>query len=203
MERVLEDVAEQSPCAAVRLANHVDNQINGGALREFADATSALQESGADLGEGSAYLHDGSVSFTEQSVACGLCKGIATLSTEGSIDAKRCPVSGSCEVEWVERYPDNYRDEDGALTAKRLVCGAEIGCDALINLVDTEGALGFSVHGTCELAWRGDRWQATRDMELRNTVCSDPDRGIEKFDGETLGDDTFLDGGTLYGESCG
>jgi hypothetical protein len=188
MELESSEQVQLSACAAGQLSEYVDGQLNGGARREFADATSETQESGADLDEGSAYLDDSVVEFTPQSVACGLCKGAASLSAEGSVDAPKCRVSGSCELEWTKKYPHAYRTADGGMPTSGLICGAELGCTALIKFVDTDGSLQPEVvAGVCLIVERGAHWLETREKALQSAVLFDPEAGIAAFDGEGSG----------------
>mgnify|MGYP001043111402 CR=1 FL=1 len=185
---ILRDTEEQLTCQAVQLANYVDQQINGGAREEFADATSVTQEPGADLGEGSAYADSSDVNFVVRTLGCDACNGFASLSYDGSVRAPKCYVSGSCELEWAQRYPDRYETPGGGSSTRQLICGAEIGCMARIALSSRNGRpVPTLAHGTCELAERGDNWQARREDAIREQDPVDPELGIEVFDGEGSG----------------
>jgi hypothetical protein len=175
-------------CAASQLEKLVDTRINGSARQEFADATSALQEAGADLGEGSAYLDESEITFTPQSVACGLCKGVAVLSRLGAIDAEGCRISGMCEFEWAKRYPHEYISADGT-TAGQLICGAEIDCSALVGLQEhsADAPLPIIRSGVCELAERGDNWKLRAASAITSAGLTAPEAGIAAFDGQGSG----------------
>jgi len=182
------ETPEMLTCKAGELKRHVDKRLNLGAINEAADATSATQESGADLGEGSAYLTD-DVEFAERTLPCNLCGGTAELSGDGSVRAKHCPASGSCEIEWAGRYPENYKRSDGQ-PINELICRAvEIGCRALVALTDQNGkpAAPVLTFGICELAFRGDNWQKRRADKDHEEEPVDPEDGIEVFDGEGSG----------------
>jgi hypothetical protein len=174
-------------CAATQLARAVDEQINHGARQEFADATSVTQESGADLGEGSAYLDDRAVEFTPQSVACGLCRGVAELSRDGSVTAANCDTTGLCEIEWAKKYPEKYRDL--AQPGKWSICGAEIACSAVIAAKSGENGTvePYVKNGICKLAFQGDNWQERRDDAVSTTPLVLPEHGIPRFDGAGSG----------------
>lgn len=176
-------------CAAAELATLVDEQINEGARLEFADATSALQETG-DMDQGSAYLVAGEMYFTPKSVNCGICRGTAKLCRDGAVEADGCVVSGSCEMEWAKRYPDNYRADDGGAPADPLICSAEIGCSALIAMVSVDGdgrLVPNLTRGVCELADRGDNWVSRREDAVQSEMLVAPEAGIQAFDGAGSG----------------
>ncbi len=174
-------------CAASVLIRFVDREMNAAAKSEAADATDELQELGADLYEGSAYLDDEvAPKFDEQSVFCGVCKGRAILFESGNVAAPSCSVSGSCEVDWVKKYPDSYRDKQGNLAVRQLLCGArEIDCGAKLKLADADGGIVPTVtRGICYVENRGLHWRQERDRSIREEPCMRPDTGIPAFDGE-------------------
>lgn len=175
-------------CAAFELRQFVDRQINFGALREFADATDKLQEPGADLDEGSAYLDGGEVAFKPRAAACTSCLGVAYLSRDGSVQADTCGLTGQCEFEWAKKYPQEYRDiQNGAMNGQ-LGCGAEIGCCALIGMVDQNGTCApILLRGTCQVAERGHNWRARRNNALAEEELIAPEAGIPVFDGADSG----------------
>lgn len=176
---------ERPACAKAQLSRYVDHQINRAAIIESVNATSATQEPGADLGEGSAYLDNTTIALTALSAACNICLDTVELSTSGSIDAPKCLISGSCEIEWATRYPEQYSAEN---TASRLVCDVEVDCLALIALHQTNGKLGLTLEaGVCEVAARGDNWRKRCALEINSMECTPPEQGIEEFDGEGSG----------------
>lgn len=186
----MEKICEVPPeaCAAAEYARFVDERLNVAAIREFREATSETQESGADLGEGSAYLDTTPVRFTAQSVTCGVCNSLVELSRAGWIRAADCPISGSCELLWAKMYPDNYKNESGEINVGKLLCGAEIGCKARIGWKNTDDGIKPAVISrACEVEKRGCDWRKRCDDAVSSAVLVDPDRGIEKFDGEGSG----------------
>ncbi len=149
----------------------VDDALNGAAVREAQQSTSELQEPGADLGEGSACLDDTPVIFRAGSADCGLCEGRVSLYAKGMVVAKRCLVSGSCELDWVQNYPQNYVDENGNPKVGALPCGAEVRCKAVIGLERAEDGtvLNISVvRGVCQVTDNGRRWQQVRDYAIEH-----------------------------------
>ena len=183
---------QQAPhpiCAAAQLAQLVDQQINGGAQREFDDATSELQESDADQGHGSAYLDGSVVEFEPKEVNCGMCRGTAMLYRDGSVEAEACKVTGNCELEWAKKYPAEYRDLQTDQKTGSLVCSAEVTCSALIGMCPgaNNKLTAILQAGICELAMRGDAWQARRDESLGYEKVVNPDTGIPEFDGAGSG----------------
>lgn len=191
MDKLFENQDARPSCAAARMTDEVDEAHNAAAKQEAADATDELWDFGADLGEGSAYfnLEDGTPSFTERSAACSLCKGVAQLFSEGFVQrASQCVVSGSCEMVWVQEHPEKYKDEDGRLTAKQVVCAAQLGCEALITLEVTPDGLVSSVsNGKCTVVEQGRKWQAIREEGLPKATLIDPEAGIQVWDGEGSG----------------
>src|SRR5688572_13438593 len=184
----IEADVELLSCAAADYVRYVDARRNEMAILEAADATDETQESGADLDEGSAYLDldEPPKIFRDQSVICGICKGKVRLFSEGSVLAAKCMVSGSCEVDWIKKYPEKYEDGHGALTVSRLICGArEIECTARIALAHVGGNVEPTVTGgTCYVVDRGNNWQAERDQSIRKAKCVLPEAGVQKFDGD-------------------
>jgi hypothetical protein len=185
MSEFLRDDTGRLICAAGFLGELVDKALNQGAIAEYEEATDALQEPGADLGEGHAYLDSGEVTFTAQSAICGICRGRAELSPEGSVTAEKCQSSGSCELEWVSRYPQSYNDEDGhPTTSGQLNCSAEIPCSARIAMLDARGQSNPTVvDGVCQIAARGKDWQKRGYADAYNSSLVKPENGIPEFDG--------------------
>ncbi len=184
----IEADVELLSCAAADYVRYVDERRNEMAILEAAEATDETQEFGADLDEGSAYLDldEAPKIFRDQSVICGICKGRARLFDDGSVEAAKCMVSGSCEVDWVKKYPEKYKDEHGALTMSRLICGAgEIECTARIVLAEVDGNVEPTVTGgMCYVVDRGNNWRAERDLSIHEEKCVRPETGVEVFDGD-------------------
>lgn len=171
-------------CAAAGFAELVDSQINGGARQEAADATSDLQDFGADLGEGHVYLDDSALEFEPQSALCGLCKGVVRLHEDGSVDAPHCGTLGMCETEWAKKYPEAYRDVANGAMGGRIQCWTELGSCAILCIQnDPNGDLRFTTQGICEVDYRGTRWREEMRRSLKKEMKVYPEDGIPKFDG--------------------
>lgn len=185
---ILDFSVRSDVCAATQLGEYVDEQINGGARQEFADATDETQESGADLGEGSAYLDDSEISFTPVTVICGVCRGMANLEEDGSVDASGCRISGMCELDWATKYPAQYADMQAGGKGTHLRCGAEIGCSALIGMrARGDERRAVLRAGVCQITQRGADWLARRDESLKVEPLVAPEAGIPEFDGQGSG----------------
>jgi len=185
------DGVQQPGCAAAPYLRYVDEAINKDARREYEEATSELQPEGADLGEGSAYVSEVEtpITFDVVSSACTMCEGRAALLPNGSVAAPRCPVSGTCEVEWARANPQNYIKEDGSLMANQLPCRVELGCKALIGFKKTsDGFEPFIEYGECRVDTQGRDWVARYHQAVGKIKVIDPEKiGVEKFDGEGSG----------------
>jgi hypothetical protein len=179
-------VEAQQRCAAVPYLLYVDEVNNVDARKEFSNATNALQQPGADLGEGSAYVTKAEkVCFSTRSSDCQMCEGVATLLYDGSVSAPRCPISGTCEIAWAKNNPDNYTKEDGSLMAPLLPCQVELGCGALVGFNETDtGLTPYIAHGECKVDAQGCDWRGRYLRELPMVKLAAPEAGIEEFDGE-------------------
>lgn len=181
---------ELPTCEASRFSKVVDEKLNAGARQEFDDVMQREFDgldgplpSDIDQGEGNAYLDpiDSEVEFKPQSAVCGLCRGVAALSRDGSVSADKCRSSQMCEMEWAKKYPEEYIDvvdKGGAL------CSVEVDCSAFIGM-NNDGTPKL-LRGYCQLALRGDAWQKRRSDVGRREPTIDPSAGIPEFDGLEL-----------------
>jgi hypothetical protein len=173
-------------CASAYLGAIVDSALNGDAREEARHATSETQGIGSEPVEYEVFNSFEEVKFKAQEILCRLCHNMVSLSTDGSIEAPDCSVSGSCEYSWARLYPGAYLDDDGEPVAQKLPCSGDI-CGALLGLTkgDDGGLAASIIVGSCPIDVKGSRQAMEEGLQiLANTRPTKWKKNeIEPYDG--------------------
>lgn len=177
-------MATQYLCTAGYLRYEVDQVINQGAIAEAGDATDKLQDVGAEPQEyNEEYVRPEEIEFVPISLSCLMCKGEVGVSKNGDVLTSGCLVSGSCEIFWIDTYPEEYIDKDGQPVSDFLPCIGGDACKAVIKMEIVDGRLVWTLIGQCAIKVESDKLAEGLKLFDSGKVTR-PEDGIAKFDGE-------------------